>query len=160
MSNRIVMQHGNCSQPSPYHYTECGLDNVYLLNGYECEDYGGEEYVSVKAVEQLHNAIGLYLVSQRKALSGSEIRFLRKEMDLTQGDLADLLGTSDQSVARWEKEQSQIQSAAHTLLRLIYISHAKGEIDVDALVREFHARDDGPEVARLEFDGENWAAAA
>jgi DNA-binding transcriptional regulator YiaG len=35
----------------------------------------------------LHRAIGAFLVTEKKVLSGKELRFIRKEMDLTQAEL-------------------------------------------------------------------------
>ena len=45
----------------PCHYKMCGLDNIYLRNGYNLEqtDYG--EAVSVRDADELHSAIGVYL---------------------------------------------------------------------------------------------------
>jgi DNA-binding transcriptional regulator YiaG len=43
------------------------------------------------------------LVEEEPSLSGPEVRFIRKRLDLTQIQLAELLGVEDQSVRRWEK---------------------------------------------------------
>ncbi|MAK63140.1 MAG: hypothetical protein CMF75_00105 [Maricaulis sp.] len=158
MSDDIVMSHGACANPAPFRYRGCGLDNVYLVNGYEVEHHNGQDYVSVKEVEKLHRAIGMHLVMNRKDLNAKEVRFLRKSMELTQGDLASLMGTSDQSVARWEKKDAaQGLGPAQNLLKLIYISHISGEINALELVESFHDRDDGPAETRLAYDGETWA---
>jgi hypothetical protein len=53
----------------PLHYTACGLDNVYLLNGFKRETIDGEEYVTVEDLDGLWKAIGLHLVTTRKALA-------------------------------------------------------------------------------------------
>lgn len=67
---------------APYHYTSCGLDDVYLLSGYEIEQTPYGQGVSIKNADDLHTAIGMYLVSGKKLLSGKEVRFLRHQMDL------------------------------------------------------------------------------
>jgi len=108
---------------APYHYTECGLDDVYLLSGYEKQQTPYGEGVSIKDVDALHRTIGFCLVTKKKVLSGSELRFLRKEMDLTQAELGNLVGLSDQQVARWEKDQYEIPGAADTLVRAYYLEH-------------------------------------
>src|SRR5690349_8978096 len=89
--------------PKPYHYTECGLSNIYLLNGFTLDEYDGEQYVSVENLDGLWKAIGLDIVTGRKLISGKEVRFLRGQMDLTQSELGALLRVDDQTVARWEK---------------------------------------------------------
>jgi transcriptional regulator with XRE-family HTH domain len=42
-------------------------------------------------------------------------------MDETQADLADELGVSDQTVARWEKGQVELPGPADYLIRLLYL---------------------------------------
>ncbi|HEX4839910.1 MAG TPA: helix-turn-helix domain-containing protein [Rhabdochlamydiaceae bacterium] len=87
----------------PYHYTECGLNNIYLLNGYKFIQTSRGKAVSIKDIDGLHKAIGLFLATAKKDLSGDEIRFLRHELLLSQLTLARLLGVSEQAVHRWEK---------------------------------------------------------
>lgn len=108
---------------APYHYTECGLDDVYLLSGYEIEQTEYGEVVSVRHADELHHTIGECLVRNKKLLCGKELRFLRREMDLTQAELAKLVGVSDQTVARWEKDQTIIGGAADAMLRVLFVEH-------------------------------------
>ena len=42
-----------------HHYTECGLDNIYLINGFEAREYEGETFYSVRDIERLYKAIAL-----------------------------------------------------------------------------------------------------
>lgn len=105
----------------PYHYKACGLDNIWLLNGYEVIEHDGERHVSVKSVDELHKRIGLHVVAERKSLSGKDIRFLRNTLDMTQAELAKALGTTAQTLARWEKAEVEIPATAERLLRLFFI---------------------------------------
>lgn len=127
---------------APYHYTACGLDDVYLLSGYEIEETPYGEGVSVKNADELHRAIGAYLVSSKKLLSGKEIRFLRHQMDLTQSELARLFGTSAQQVARYEKEESDMPGPADRILRLLYSEHLQRTIAVRDLLTVLDQMDD------------------
>ncbi len=108
----------------PYHYLQCGLDNVYLRNGFEIEATKYGETIRIHDIDGLHRAIGRCLIEERKALAGTEIRFLRHEMDLSQKMLAKLLEKSDQTVARWEKGESKADGPADRLIRLLYESFA------------------------------------
>jgi len=101
-----------------YHYKGTGLDNVYLTNGYREVKYGDEIATSVMDVEGLHKAIVAHLICQSSKLGGKEIRFLRNEINLPQGALAELLGVDVQTVANWEKSVHEINGAAERLLRL------------------------------------------
>jgi DNA-binding transcriptional regulator YiaG len=105
----------------PLHYTACGLDNVYLLNGFTRETVDGEEYVSIEDMEGLWKAIGLHLVTTRKALAPKEIRFLRQQMDLTQAELGARLRVADQTVARWEKDRCDLPGPADMMLRALFL---------------------------------------
>jgi putative transcriptional regulator len=108
-----------------YHYTESGLDNVYLASGYEFVDGPGGRYVKITDIDGLHAAIGRTLVTEKKNLSGREIRFLRQEMLMSQATLAKLLEVAEQTVLRWEKGKADIPKPAETLIRLLYREHIK-----------------------------------
>ena len=93
----------------PYQYAECGLDNVYLANGFELAD----GRLRIHDIEGLHRAIGRWLVSTMRNLSGNEIRFLRHELEMSQATLDLLLGVTEQTVLRWERRRgSRIGAAA------------------------------------------------
>jgi putative transcriptional regulator len=137
----VKLRHKDEADKPPYRYTECGLDDVYLLSGYEVDG----EFVMVKDADELHKAIGCFLVTEKKLLSGKELRFLRKEMDLTQGELSKLLQISDQSVARWEKDKYEIPPPADFLMRLLFLDHIgwfpEGKNSVRELLVKLEDRD-------------------
>ena len=97
---------GRVRQPEPLHYRQCGLDNIFLIDGFERELVDGEEYVTIHNLDGLWKAIGLHIVKHQKTLTAQEVRFLRQQMDLTQAELAKMLRVTDQTVARWEKGKS------------------------------------------------------
>ena len=103
-----------------YHYTECGLRNISLMNGYEIFETNQGTTVSINDIDGLHKAIGLRLVFSKKDLSGEEIRFLRHELLMSQNGLASLLGVSEQTVRRWENDKICIPKSSEFLLRLLY----------------------------------------
>ena len=117
----VLMRFGNQKRKAPLQYTLCGLDDVYLVSGYDLEDTEDGPVLSVHDVDGLRRAIGKYLATEKKVLNGKEIRFLRKELDLTQAELARLLRVSDQQVARWEKSHCEMPGPADGLLRFIYL---------------------------------------
>ena len=51
-----------------YHYTECGLNNIYLVNGYYIIETKRGKAVSINDVDGLHRVIGMFLVSLKKDL--------------------------------------------------------------------------------------------
>ena len=120
---------------APYQYRHCGLENVYLANGYTIKDTPYGEAISIRDIDGLHCAIGMYLVREKKTLTGPEARFLRHELDFSQRTLGELLNKSNQAVARWEKGKSKIDGPSDRLLRLLYLQrYSKGTSKIKALL--------------------------
>lgn len=117
-----------------HHYTSCGLLNIWLRNGYERKETSYGQGIAIHDVQGLHKAIGLNLVQNKPQLSGAEIRFLRKELDMPQATLAALLGVSENSVRGWEKHRGKITKPAERLLRMLYQEYAVGNTSVRALI--------------------------
>ena len=109
-----------------YHYTQSGLDNVWLQNGFTYDETPYGRGVRIENVHGIHKAIGCALVEKPGQLTGSEYRFLRKEMELSQSRLGDLMGRTGQTVAAWEKKQ-QVPTEAGFLIRHIYRQTVIGE---------------------------------
>ena len=82
-----------------YHYIDSGLDNVVLESGYREIDTPYGRGVSIDNLDALHLAIGKWLLNVPK-LNGAEFRFLRHELDMSQGRLARLLGEKEQNIGR------------------------------------------------------------
>jgi len=107
-----------------HRYVESGLDNVYLENGYHVHRTPYGEGISIQDTEGLNRAIGRWLVSQAKPLTGAELRFLRLEMEATQKDLASILGTTEQTLRLWEKNRKKaMPGPADRLLRALYLEY-------------------------------------
>ena len=119
-----------------YHYTESGLDSVYLMNGYEIVEMPEGRSVVIQDIDGLHQAIGRLLATEKKRLNGKEVRFLRTEMLLSQSSLARLLQLDEQTVARWEKGRTNIPGPADGTLRLLYLEHIGGNEKISVLLRE------------------------
>jgi putative transcriptional regulator len=147
-----------------YHYTESGLDNVWLENGFTLENhpnYG--ELVSIWNAQGLHVAIGRWLIGQPRGLTGAEFRFLRTEMDLSQRALGQILGVTDQAIAKWEKANRKpvTNKAAERLLRVFYSKYI-GESEFAALLDRITQLDAEMAEQELHLDRApgGWAKAA
>jgi DNA-binding transcriptional regulator YiaG len=152
---------GRAKAPEPYHYPQCGLDDVFLLNGYARHQTPYGDGVTVENVEGLHEAIAQHLCLNKAFLNGKEFRFLRKLLDLTQAELGVALGCDVQSVARWEKGKTDINGAADKLLRLLYLTSREGKVDAAELIKSISALD-AKITDRQVFEDtpEGWKAAA
>lgn len=150
----IRFHHANDAPKEPLHYTACGLDDVYLTSGYEIEETPYGNGVSVKKLEDLHKAIGLFLITNKKLFNGKEIRFLRHQMDLTQAELARLFGCDSQQVARYEKGDCRISASSDRLLRLLFREHLKQTIAVRELLSSVDEMDE-PAASKMVFERSN-----
>lgn len=117
-----------------YHYTESGLRNVWLRNGYKEHDTPYGKGISIHDTEGLHRAIGVFLVTQKPHLSGAEVRFLRTEMDLSQSDLGRILGVGETTIRGWESGRNKITKPAERLLRSLYKEAVDGQTGVRQLL--------------------------
>jgi DNA-binding transcriptional regulator YiaG len=119
-----------------HHYTESGLRNVWLANGYRTHKTAYGKGVSFDNVDGLHRVIGRWLCAYRPRLSGAEFRFLRHELDLSQAALAGLLGNDAQSVALWEKGKVKVPAWADRLMRALYREHMGENVKIRALIEK------------------------
>lgn len=110
-----------CAQ-DPYHYTESGLDYVYLEGIDVCKCSCGEVIVSIPTMPQLHSVIGLSIIKKKSLLSGQEIRFLRKNMGLTATKLSEIIGIDNATISRWENGNQVIKKSNDRFIRLVYLN--------------------------------------
>lgn len=109
-----------------FHYTACGLDNVFLKKGGYVLSKDGKSY-SIKALDELHDCIAMALITGTQHLTGRELRFLRKELCLTQAKVAKRMGVDVQAVARWEKGKAK-NPLADRFIRTLYLSKKHADV--------------------------------
>jgi DNA-binding transcriptional regulator YiaG len=143
-------------QEAPLHYTWGGLDDVYLLSGFTRTVEGGEVEYSIQNLEGLHRAIAKHLAEHKKTLTGKQFRFIRKQLDVSQDTLGRIFRVTDQTVARWEKDECEIPGPADLLIRLIYL---KG-VDATALAARLSEVDSIPDERQVfKATGDGWQPA-
>jgi DNA-binding transcriptional regulator YiaG len=109
-----------------YHYTDGGLRNVWLANGYQIKKTAFGDAVTFHDGDGLTQAICQALGGKIGILTGVELRYIRSGgMGLSQPALAKLMGIDGQSIARWEKS-GKVPRWADKLVRLLYAAHAQG----------------------------------
>lgn len=121
----------------PYHFKAVGLPNIYLQNGVTIEnDEGYGEIVTIENIDGLCRAIGMHIIEKPTPLGGAEFRYLRKQMELTQAELADLMRVEPQTVANYEKGRG-IPGLSDEFMRITYWTHLLPEDARAALVKAF-----------------------
>ena len=109
-----------------YHYTDGGLRNVWLVNGYEIRKTPYGNGVAFHNLDGLTQSICTALTRKAAPLTGAEFRYIRSAgMLLSQPALGKLMGIDGQSVARWEKT-SKVPRWADKLIRLLYVAQVEG----------------------------------
>lgn len=123
-----------------HHFTDGGLRNVWLRNGYVEKETPYGKAVSYHDLDGLIRAICHAIAHKPGKLTGAEFRYLRSALLLSQKSLGKLLGCTEQSIAKWEK-QGRIPKAEDFLIRLLYIQKHNGDEKLAAAVETLNAID-------------------
>jgi len=146
-----------------YHYTESGLDNIYLLNGYKVTTTKAGKEIFIHDIHGLHKAIGENLALKQGLLSGKEIRFIRHLLDWSQTRLAHATGVNYQSILRWEKHKGSISITADRSIKWLCLAYIKSP-DIYNIINEISEMDSKEDtvVQKLEFkeDDGKWRMSA
>lgn len=148
-----------------FHYTACGLPNVFLENGYEVKPspMGDGEAFTIMHIKDLHMAIGLALVGKPSVLTGDEFRFLRTELGMSRNSLAGILGVSFETIKKWETDgDSKINNKlADIALRAIYEKAADKDDTFVELINQINDTDNR-KIRDLRFKetAKGWVEAA
>ncbi len=144
---------------SMYHYTESGLQNVWLSNGFKSRKVAGGMAVAIVDADNLHRAIGRAIAS-KGYMTGADFRFLRKELDLSQTRFGSLIGVSEESVSLWER-RGRVPKSASRIMQAIYLEMLDGNVKIKELVERLAGLDRVPQ-ARMVFEDtrQGWKEAA
>ena len=150
---------------NPFHFTDCGLDNVYLVGVKYFTHPDGGIVAEIPALKQLMCVIARDLVLSKSDLTGSEVRFLRKRLGKKATEYSRLLGLEPETLSRIENDKQPISSATQKLARLSYaiLSDEPGLFDHARAILQSMLDDLQPakEKLILEIRGNNeWRGAA
>lgn len=136
-----------------YHYTGCGLPYVWLIDGYKERD--APHGVAIQYLDGLHCAIGREITFTGRPLSGDEVRFLRAELEWSQGKFADALGVKEVTVRKWEAGGCRYGPAVR-LICALYREHAGGDSNIRRFVDRLTRLDPAASPDRLCFCLTKW----
>jgi putative zinc finger/helix-turn-helix YgiT family protein len=122
---RATHECANCGRPvrperRNYRYTESGLPNVFLqgVEVAECPACGHYD-VAIPHPARIHRAIALALANSPVRLTGEQLRFLRKHVGYSGGQLAKYLHTDKTKISKWERGEDPIGPSIDRLVRLL-----------------------------------------
>ena len=130
-----------------YQYTESGLDNIYLSNGYEHVETGYGKATVVHNTEGLHQAIAFSLCEGAN-LKGVEFRYLRHFLDFSQKVIGNLMGATDQAVAKWEKG-AKVPKYAEVIIKTLCKEKVLGNVEFTKLITEISQLDHDMQEQKL-----------
>ena len=110
------------SEAAGYHYVECGLPNVWLLNGYDIVESPYGEGVSIRDLDGLHRCLARCLCDKPTSLTGAEFRYLRRELDFSQTTMGELLGIDARQIRNVERPAAPVRELYDRLIRHMYMS--------------------------------------
>lgn len=142
-----------------YHYTECGLDNVWLENGYTEHHTPYGKGVSVAAADQLHNALAQAIAKKPGRITGAELRFLRSVLDLSQSALGATLGVTEQSISLWERKNA-MPTASEAVVRMLVVENHDGNPRIRELLKTIAKMDNTDRFVAKASAAHEWTAKA
>ncbi|HET6632020.1 MAG TPA: helix-turn-helix domain-containing protein [Rhodanobacteraceae bacterium] len=136
-----------------YRYKGCGLDNVYLRNGYTSgRTKSGEEVVSIQDVDGLHCALATAIIDSPSSLDAKTFKFLRKELDMSQRQLAHIFDVEEQTVSLWERARTPVPQQVDLLLRALVKETMSGNAELRAMIQRFNSLDRAARAAEARIE--------
>lgn len=120
-----------------YHYTESGLDNVWLENGYKEKKTPYGMAVAIDDADGLHEVLALEIANKQGRMTGKELRFLRVLLILSQQGIAKMVGTTDQSMSLWERK-GNVPISADALVRLLVLEKLTGDGKISEVIHRIN----------------------
>jgi DNA-binding transcriptional regulator YiaG len=115
------------------HYTECGLDNIWLQDGFERVETPYGTATTIDNIKGLHDAISKSLFTKKSNLTGKEFLFLRKELDLSQVEIARLFGVSEGTARNLERKE-KLDSVYSHLMKAICQEYYAGQTRIFEII--------------------------
>lgn len=149
----------------PYPYRLSGLENLYLvgIKVRVCPGCGAEVPIIPKLGE-LHATIARAFLEKPARLTGTELRFLRKNAGITAADFAALVGVDPTHLSRFENGHTEQLGASTDKLARAVVSVAMGLPDeLRAILTTVAKKLERKRVANVrptfKLEREHWRAA-
>jgi DNA-binding transcriptional regulator YiaG len=109
------------TEEAPFHFTDSGLDNVYLIGIQYFRADDGTAAAEISAMKQLMRLIASDLLYSESTLTGQEIRFLRKRLGKKSVEFAQWIKVEPETLSRIENEKQPVSAQVDALTRLYYL---------------------------------------
>jgi len=144
-----------------YLFGESGLSNLVLKNIsiIKCDECGNSDPIISKPKAVIRE-VARAIVDKPFGLTGEEIRFLRKYLEMSQDTFASYLHCDKAVLSRWENDHEPVGSKSDLLIRAIAVILGEGlREDSEKVIKGFPKIEDGPRKVRWELDPEHLSVA-
>jgi transcriptional regulator with XRE-family HTH domain len=103
----------------PEHTEDLGGVTVKILNAVKvsrCRECG-DEMIAIPDLDGLARAAAISRALDPTRLTGREVKFLRRVLDMTQAEFAEAMDLAAESVSRWENDVRGVGEACERLTR-------------------------------------------
>jgi DNA-binding transcriptional regulator YiaG len=141
-----------------YRFRESGLDNL-VLKGIEivkCPRCGNEDPI-LPNFDAVLRVLAVAIVTSKRPLSGTEVRYLRKHLRLSGDQFARILHTDKSTLSKWETGAVNIGSKSDLLIRSVALNLGVGPRDqAERITRDFEFIDEESAASpeRIEVDSD------
>ena len=126
-------QESIATREKPYHYTDSGLPNIYLVGVRQFQCECGEKAVEIPAIKQLMSLIARDLTMKNASLTGLEVKFLRKQLGQKANDFAAHIKLQPETLSRIENGKQSAGDKTDMYIRIYYALESKDLVLMDAL---------------------------
>jgi DNA-binding transcriptional regulator YiaG len=142
-----------------YAYDFDGLSQVFLASGFRIRQTRYGEGVSFCSTEELNKQICVAIALRRGRLRGSEFRFVRRALELTQAALATMFGRTELTVANWEKA-NKVPLEASLLLKQNCLRRLGFNSYIEKILNQQGCKEFSDDKIVMEYDAktERWAS--
>jgi DNA-binding transcriptional regulator YiaG len=110
------------------HRTHVGRYTVVDTGNATEKLFDGSPGITSEELARLERRAAITVLAQVEAIDGSELKFARKALDLSQAELARLLGVTTETVCRWETAKESFKRQTQlAVLRLLEEVERHGE---------------------------------
>ena len=107
-------------------------------------------------MNDLMRTLAFAVVSQPYRLQGEDVRFIRKYLNMTQVQLADLLDIHKTNLSKWENDEDKIGEQSDRLIRTVALALGEGlKGKMEQVIRSFPHIRKSKKRPGLKMDPEN-----
>jgi len=146
---------------SLFPYEGCGLDWVFLANGFSVHETPYGRAIAVQDADSLHELVLREIITSPHPIRGQELRFIRSMLDLSQEGMGKIIGVRRLQVTRMEVSRKKpISPSADRAVRMFFALQRHDRVLADRVLELLNEFDD-QQHEQMAFvpSGHGWARA-